>query len=404
MANALYEHMKILTDGDFLLSPSLTNIYEALHGNGIMLLEDGATSTSGIRNTPTSLPGYCKKKSSANSDVNILRIRSGVAVIDGMLVDFGGGYNSNAPQDFDIELKQSTIEGSNSALTTAGDTVLLVVYVCTDGTSTVKHIKIEMGSKVTSGFPVTPEAFLSDPDSDFSSKQSTVLAVVKCVYEGTNGTNNDLKLSISEVFNMSTYLRPNAPMYLAPMTKDVPGTFTNAINGHADMDGMHGGGDEIGSLSATPFDALWASKSTGGDSILLYSGDQDGSKRTWRLGPDIPTSYTGGSDQTFKFDGANVFHMTPSQSIELNPVGSFPRGHMIFIYNFSSYIIEFNETNDTNSGTAKFDIAANSSYIATFDGSVWKKTFVSTNVTSTAHGAANRIQISNGSGSHTSDA
>tara|TARA_B100000287_G_scaffold435486_1_gene504041 strand:+ start:8693 stop:11086 length:2394 start_codon:yes stop_codon:yes gene_type:complete len=404
MANALYEHMKILTDGDFLLSPSLTNIYEALHGNGIMLLEDGATSTSGIRNTPASLPGYCKKKSSANSDVNILRIRSGVAVIDGMLVDFGGGYNSNAPQDFDIELKQSTIEGSNSALTTAGDTVLLVVYVCTDGTSTVKHIKIEMGSKVTSGFPVTPEAFLSDPDSDFSSKQSTVLAVVKCVYEGTNGTNNDLKLSISEVFNMSTYLRPNAPMYLAPMTKDVPGTFTNAINGHADMDGMHGGGNESGSLSGTPFDALWASKSTGGDSILLYSGDQDGSKRTWRLGPDIPTSYTGGSDQTFKFDGANVFHMTPSQSIELNPVGSFPRGHMIFIYNFSSYIIEFNETNDTNSGTAKFDIAANSSYIATFDGSVWKKTFVSTNVTSTAHGAANRIQISNGSGSHTSDA
>ena len=200
MPNALHEHMKILTDGDFLLSPSLTNIYEGLHGNGILLLEDGATSTSGIRNTPASLPGYCKKKSSGNSDVNILRIRSGVAVIDGMLVDFGGGYTNNAPVDYDITLRQDTIEGSNSALTDAGDTVLLVVYACTDGTTTgsypTNHIKIEMGSKVTSGFPVTPEAFLSDPDSDFSSKQSTVLAVVKCVYEGTNGTNNDLKLSI----------------------------------------------------------------------------------------------------------------------------------------------------------------------------------------------------------------
>ena len=104
---------------------------------------------------------------------------------------------------------------------------------------------------------------------------------------------------------------------------------------------------------------------------------------------------------TFKFDGANIFHMTPTQSIELNPVGSFPRGHMIFIYNFSGHIIKFNETNDTNSGTAKFDISANTSFICTYDGSVWKKTFVSSNVTSTAHGDAYRIQISNGSGSHT---
>ena len=411
MGNALYEHMKILTDGDFLLSPSLTNIYEALHGNGIMLLEDGATSVSGIRNTPTSLPGYCKIKSSADSDVNILRIRSGVAVIDGMLVDFGGGYTNNAPVDHDIKLQDDTIEGSNSALTTAGDTVLLVVYVCTDGTSSVKHIKIEMGTKVTSGFPVTPEAFLSDPDSDFSSKQSTVLAVVKCVHEDTKGTDNDLKLSITEVFNMTTYLRPNAPMYLAPMTKDQPGTFTNAINGHADMDGMHGGGTESGSLGGTPFDALWSTKNTSGDSVLMYSGDQGGSKRSFRMGPNKATSYSGGSDQTFTFDGANIFHLEPSQSIELNPRGTFPISQMIYIHNFSSHIIEFNETHDGGgdasgalSGTAKFDIAANTSVICTFDGSVWKKTFVSTNVTSTAHGAAHRIQISNGSGSHTSDA
>ena len=62
MPNALHEHMKILTDGDFLLSPSLTNIYEGLHGNGILLLEDGATSTSGIRNTPASLPDTARRR------------------------------------------------------------------------------------------------------------------------------------------------------------------------------------------------------------------------------------------------------------------------------------------------------------------------------------------------------
>ena len=55
--NPLHTNTKGLTDGDFLLSPSLTNLYEAAHGNGIMLYEAAATSTSGRRHTPASLPG-----------------------------------------------------------------------------------------------------------------------------------------------------------------------------------------------------------------------------------------------------------------------------------------------------------------------------------------------------------
>ena len=401
--NPLKGHTSSLTDGDFLLSPSLTNLYEAAHGNGILLLEDGAVSTSSLRRNVSGLPGAVSYSSN-----NVLSIKSGYAVIDGLVVDFGGGYSNNAPQDYALELRDSTVEGANNALTDGPlQSCLFVVYVSTYGHTDYKHIHVEMGTPVTSGFPVTPEAFLADPLSSLSSKQSTVLAVVKCEYSNAvGGGNNDLDLNITNVYDMRTFISAG-PKYFAPMTKDVVGTYTNRVNDHNTMDGMHGGGSEQGSFDAAPFDAMWTSKNASGDSVLYFAGDQSSDKRTWRLGPDIPTSYTGASDQTFKFDEANVFHLTPSQSIELNPRGTFPIGHMLFIYNFSGHIIEFNETVDRPSalsGTAKFDIAANTSFIATFDGAIWKKTFVSTNVTSTSHGAAHRIQISNGSGSHTSDA
>lgn len=407
MPNSLSGHTTNLTDGDFILSPSFTNLYEAAHGNGILLLEDGSMSTSSLRTNVAALPG------AISHSVNQITIKSGYAVIDGMVVPFGGGYNSNAPQDYTIELDIERVEGTKSPLS-SDQTCLFVVYVTTHAGASSNlhaagdaHIHIEMGSAVTSGFPVTPSAFLTDGMSGLSSDKTIVLGILKAEYSDANGSgNNNLDINITNYYDMRTFISAG-PKYFAPMTKDVVGTYTNRINDHNSLDNMHGGTNEGGDFDGSPFDAMWTSKNADGDSVLYYAGDQDGNKRTWRLGPDIPFSYTGGSDQTFLFDAANVFHLTPSQSIELNPRGTFPIGHMIFIYNFSSHIIEFNETQDSPSalsGTAKFDIAANSSYIATFDGSVWKKTFVSTNVTSTAHGAAHRIQISNGSGSHTSDA
>ena len=57
MPNSLSGHTTNLTDGDFILSPSFTNLYEAAHGNGILLLEDGSMSTSSLRTNVTALPG-----------------------------------------------------------------------------------------------------------------------------------------------------------------------------------------------------------------------------------------------------------------------------------------------------------------------------------------------------------
>ena len=85
MSNPLKTHTDNLHDGDFLLSPSLTNMLESAHGNGILMLEDYATGES-RRYTPADLPGAV-----AYSSAHQVTIKGGHAVLDGLLVDFAGG-------------------------------------------------------------------------------------------------------------------------------------------------------------------------------------------------------------------------------------------------------------------------------------------------------------------------
>ena len=80
MSNPLKTHTDNLADGDFLLSASLTNMLEGVHGNGILLLEDTHTGSS-IRNTPASLSGAVSKV-----DAETIRIKGGLAVLDGLVV------------------------------------------------------------------------------------------------------------------------------------------------------------------------------------------------------------------------------------------------------------------------------------------------------------------------------
>lgn len=402
MASGKSGHTTRLTDGDFIMSPSLTNLFEAAHGNGILLLEDGATN-GGNRNTPASLSGAV-----AANGTNGLNIKAGYAVIDGMVVDFGGytvGVNANT---YSLTLQQSTIEGTNTALTDSGDAVLLVVYVSTNGSSGAKNIHVEMGTKVTSGFPVTPEAFLSDTSSlnsglTLNSKQSTVLAVVKCVFNNSGG---DLKLGVDTIYDMRTFIR-QSPIYMTPMTKDTIGTYTNRITSASGLDGMHGGSDEAGALtnSDNPLGALWMSNNENSESVLYFSGKQSSSRNTWRLGPDNLVTAT--TTQTFKVDTGNYFIMTPGGSgVELNPVGTFPKSHVITVLNLSgSNTVLFNESPDGNSGTAKFTLATNKSAIFAYDGNnTWRQAFVSGNVSGAASGVVSSVQISDGAGNHTSDA
>ena len=410
MANPLSGNIKEnLTDGDFLLSPSLTNLYEAIHGNGIMLYEDAATSTSGIRNTPASLPG------AISASTNVLSIKGGYAMIDGLLVDFGGGYDTdadgtqeageNSPKTFSLTLDSSTIEGGGTELTNDNQTALLVVYISTNGGSS--HIQVEMGTPVASGFPVTPENFLSDPKSTLSSKQSTVLAVLK-VNRDTSG--GDRNLNVTDIYDMRTFIRPNAPIYFAPMTKDDVQVYTNRINKHDLLDGMHGGSNENGSFSGSKFGALWMSKNESDESVLYFSGEQGSARYSWRLGPNATIlNENMNGNLTFKKDGGTHFLLHAAGGTrQLNPVGDFPISHTINVYNYSSdsSSITFNGTNDGNSGANSYSIAAGQSIIFTWSGNAggadanngWQQSFVSGNINVAVAGSANgEIQFKNGS-------
>ena len=419
--NPLYTNTKGLTDGDFLLSPSLTNLYEAAHGNGIMLYEDAATSTSGRRNTPASLPG------AISASVNVLTIKGGYAVIDGLVVDFGGGYDAgnDDPLDHTLKLNSDTINGGGTALTNASHTALLVVYVSTEGGnhattssgfdtsgSAVKHIQVEMGSLVTSGFPVTPEAFLEDPKASLSSKQSTVLAVLKVARDASGGTDNDLNLTVTDVYDMRTFIRPNAPLYMAPMTKDDVAVYTNRINKHTLIDGMHGGSNENGSFTASKFGALWMTKNTSDESVLYFSGEQGSARYSWRLGPNaVILNENMTSNVTFTKDEGTHFlmHASGGSTVQLNPQGEFPLSHTVHVFNYSddSTQIQFNgPARDGVSGANAYTLNAGQSIIFVWAGNTggldgdngWQQAFVSGNINVAVAGSANgEIQFKNGS-------
>lgn len=383
-------HTTNLTDGDFLLSPSLTNLYEAIHGNGILMYEDTATGDSN-RNAKATTPGLV-----TDNGTNSIVVRGGYAVIDGMIVGFGD-IGSGATTT--ITLQQSTIEGTTSALN-SGETCLLVVYVCSNANN--NYIQIEQGTAVSSGFPVTPESFLSDPSGlngglTLSSKQSTVLAVVKCTHNASAG---DLNLEVTDVYDMRTFIRPS-PIYFSPMTTGSVDNQSNRIDSVADLDGMHGGGDELGGLASSNFGALWQSYSYGtdgtdGDHVLYYSGKQGGSRRTHRLGPNKLS--TSNASQTFRFDGPNFFNATPaSADINLTPSGTFPPSHMIVVNNAqtTTHSVVFDPSGLNSS------VSPSSGAIFVYTGSAWVKIFSSSSASTSSSGTSGKVQLSDGASGFT---
>ena len=387
MGNAKAGHTTGLTDGDYILSPSFTNVYEGLHGNGILALEDGATGDAD-RNLPASMPG------AITATNNVLTVKGGYAIIDGMIVPFGTGYTNNAPADYTVTLESSRIEDTTTgdALTT-GESVLLVVYVCSSVGP--RNVQVEMGTPVTSGYPVTPEGFLTDPSNSLSSKQTTVLAVLKCTYSAGVG---DLDMTVSEILDRRTFLRPS-PIYMTAMSTGVLGATvsdSNRIDSHGDLDGMHGGGDENGALTNSELGALWMSHSGDSDHVLYFSANQGGARRTHRLGPDKVKVTT--TAETVKFDGPNFYHATPTGAITYTPSGTFPPGHIVTVNNTSSHTITW------ENGVTDLEIGGSAAGVFAYTGATWVRIFASSSVSSSPGGASGDVQYNDGSSGFTAEA
>lgn len=391
--NVISGHTTTLTDGDYILSPSLTNLFEGIHGNGILMYEDTATGDSN-RNAKATSPGYV-----SDNGTNSIVVRGGYAVLDGLIIPFG---NIAAGATHTITLQQSTIEGSTSALT-SGQSCLLVVYVCSDTESPSYGIHIEQGSPVSTGFPVTPESFLSDTSGlngslNLASKQSTALAVVKCIFNVGAG---DLKMEVDAVYDVRTFVKPS-PIYFSPMTTGSLGNQTGRIDSTADLDGMHGGGDEVGGLSTSNFGGMWMSYSYGtdgtdGDHVLYFSGKQGGTRRTHRIGPNKISVLN--TAQDVRFDGPNIFNATPaSGDINLTPTGTFPPSHMVIVNNAqtSTHKVIFDPSGLSLNSATVGDVNPSSSAIFVYNGTAWVKVFATSSAVG-ASGSAGAIQISDGS-------
>ena len=114
-----------LRDGDHILSPSLTNIYEGLHGNGVLNAHDTAFGSSS-RNTPTSLPGAVAAGAGAHQVV----VKACSVILDGVpyTIDNGSGG------DVTLDLTDATTGGSaflagttTTALTSGKECLFVIV-------------------------------------------------------------------------------------------------------------------------------------------------------------------------------------------------------------------------------------------------------------------------------------
>jgi hypothetical protein len=368
-----------LRDGDVILSPSLTNPYEGFHGNGILRQEDGAYSAATRNSVGSSTSGNVSVGGSQGEIV----VAGGHVIIDGTIYQFAGG--TGATHSF-IVGTDTNYSGTLTSVPSTDQDVLVVVYL--DSTNTKQHLKYEMGTSVapTTGTPLAPTQFLSDPGRQGgtpgtgNNQQHVVLAVVRYTMTGS-AANTTASLSTGasvEVHDRRMFTRPS-PLFLNHMTKGAIGnvTNTNAIDGtnQHTLNTLFSG-IEAGDFVASPFGAIWQSHSPAGHSVLYYSARREiggtPARATWRLAPNEVKVLTTSSSQTFKFDGPNIWVITTSGALNLNPSGTFPHGHILEMRN---------ETG--GSGTVTFDSSGIAVAVVVgkygrfvYDGAAWKKLVV----------------------------
>ena len=257
-----------LIDGSHILSPSITNLYEGVHGNGILLLQDTASGDSN-RSVPEDLPGVVEQQTNAYT----VRITGGHCVIDGVVYTFANGPGSHV----DMALTNSDGKTGSPATLSSGQEALCVVYVASDGSGASKNVFWEMGTPVTTAsdtYPSAPVSFLNAPNASLTVKQSVVLAVLRVVY----ASGGDYNISISESNDKRVFLRPS-PIYFTPVTTGAVGA-TTAVDVHTELDALHTGAAQAADFTASTLGGMWQSfgdqisSTTAGDNdkdVLYYS-------------------------------------------------------------------------------------------------------------------------------------
>ena len=376
-----------LRDGDGLSSPSLTNPYEGLHGNGIIRVLDGALGDSNRNSISATTPGYIQTASSG-----VVTITGGWCVLDGALYKFAGGVGGT--QVITIGATgTANFNGELPAVPTTTSEVYVVVYICSDSGTTTR-VRYEVGTPViaSTGTPLIPAGFLVDPAIGNTRKnhQSIVLGVLR--YSMTGGAANvTASLNATPVLHDRRVFVRTSPMYMQHITKGTRtmgtggtdlGHTNNKITHHTDLAALYGS-PEVGELTGSEFGAIWQSHTTESNAMLFYAASNvlNGTKamHTHRLGPDEVKIIT--VNTSFTFDQANIWLIDPddaSAHATLTPSGTFPPGYVLEIRNIST-ANSFNAvfSAKTNNATAAAINIANAKYARfAYDGTAWHLLFL----------------------------
>ena len=337
-----------LRDGDHILSPSLTNLYEGVHGNGILLPHDTAFG-SGDRSNIANLPGAI----SAGTAANQVDVKPFEAILDGVLYDFGGVSDITltfASGNADILMGTTA---SNLSTVTPQE-CLFVIIATSQG---LKWTQTTIINTATGAYPSvsgTAAEYLKMDEvtkvdtSASKNRQTLVIGTVRGISTSA-GSLTGCVVSLSEYNDKRVFVRPS-PMYFSPVTSGAVSA-TTGITSHTALAQIHGTNEYGDFNSDTGWNGgvLWQSYNADGDSNLYYSAkDSQSFRHTHLLGPTGVKTTTADADMTFTFDDAQVFVLTPSTTIDLDPSGSFPPGHSVYVSNVSSAnSIEFDDIGAT---------------------------------------------------------
>ena len=331
-----------LRDGDSITSPSLTSIYEAHHGNGIIRGEDFALGASNRNATGSSTPGHVSVTSGG-----VVTVKGGYVAIDGAIYSFAGGPGSSAT--FTIGTTVNYQNGTGSAPTVSGlpnsaiTEMWVAIYITSNNANS--HLMYELGSPVN---PLTDSAqipynFLTSPHvgtASFSNHQHVMLAAVRMTI-GASQSSIPGGFSAAEVHDKRCYYR-QTPVFFVPGTGGALDNVdtANAVDGsnNKTLDNIYSG-NEAGDLSASPFGALWQSFSptdtnkadSTSNAKLYYSGKMGTTRYTHRLGPneveiDTPTAATAAITCN---DGDAAHGLTAGQKITLTSTDGTKKDYFV---------------------------------------------------------------------------
>ena len=370
-----------LRDGDGLTSPSLTNLYEGLHGNGILRLADGAKGDSLRNSIIAGTPGFIEQGTGTGE----LTVYGGYCVLDGVLYKFANGPGGS--ETFAVG-SSANYAGDLPSVPTSNSDVFIVVYLVGRNTPEA-HLKYEVGTPTAPSVatPLIPNRFLSSPsttgDTD-TNHQSTVLAVVRWAMTGGAANVNASLSGTPTIHDRRVYIRPS-PMYFTPMTEGAIGNVdtANTINSVATLDGFFPS-PETGNLSASVFGAMWQSHredEATNKHALLYAAlprslNTTPVTNTFVLGPDRVEVVTANADITFTFDQANIWIVTTATTNRsMTPTGgagSFPVGHTVEVYHAAG-AHQLNFINAPAGSSVLQNVAINQYAKFVFDGTNWHK-------------------------------